>query len=103
MGKEWGMKKAARGRRTRENRCRETCRSADGRRANRKYKDRLFIRIFEDREDLLCLYMQSMLRIIRVRMIWRLPRWTMRFICDEERCVFFNRRIYESLRASVHL
>ena len=26
------------------------------RRANRKYKDRLFIRIFEDREDLLCLY-----------------------------------------------
>ena len=26
------------------------------RRANRKYKDRLFIRIFEDREDLLRLY-----------------------------------------------
>lgn len=25
-------------------------------RANRKYKDRLFIRIFEDREDLLRLY-----------------------------------------------
>ena len=56
MGKERGMKKAARGRRTREKRCRETCRSADGRRANRKYKDRLFIRIFEDREDLLRLY-----------------------------------------------
>ena len=31
-------------------------RKADRRRANRKYKDRLFIRIFENKEDLLRLY-----------------------------------------------